>query len=149
MTRKEKFDETIKELKKPGLLNDSQLNYLEMKLKIKDKWAKCLIKENFTVGISTTSRIESMHSVLSDRLNSNSRLNEVFDVFKKIEDSNISKFNEEFSRHKKNFNGQLLQCQLMIMLSKIYTPYSLKKLEPKFSKCLSYCVDELRKDREW
>ena len=83
MTRKEKFDETIKELKKPGLLNDSQLNYLEMKLKIKDKWAKCLIKENFTVGISTTSRIESMHSVLSDRLNSNSRLNEVFDVFKK------------------------------------------------------------------
>ena len=101
MTRKEKFDETIKELKKPGLLNDSQLNYLEMKLKIKDKWAKCLIKENFTVGISTTSRIESMHSVLSDRLNSNSRLNEVFDVFKKIEDSNISKFNEEFSRHKK------------------------------------------------
>jgi len=149
ISRRDKFDETIKELKKPKVLNQNQANYLESKLKIQDKWAKCIIQEKVTIGVSTTSRIESMHSVLAEKLNSNSRLNEVFDVFRKIENSQIIKFKEEFRKQKNNENPQAFQGQLMQMLAKIYTPYPLKKLENKFLKSLSYEYVEEKKDCEW
>ena len=147
VTMKEKFDETIKELKKPNVLNQTQLQYLDSKIQIKSQWAKCLIKEHFAVGVSTTSRIESMHHILAEKLNSNSRLSEVLSVFKEIEKSQISKFKEEFSRHKKKLNNQLTQSQLTQKLSEIYTPYALKKLEQKFSKCLSYTFEQKDKDK--
>ena len=150
VTRKDKFNETIKEFKKPATLTKAQMDYLNSKLRIQDKWAKCFIKDKLTIGVSTTSRIKSMHSVLADKLNSNSRLTEVLEFFKKIENSHILKFNEEFWKNKKkNDDNKSFQNELLNILSKIYTPYPLKKIESKFIKCLSYSIVEEKKDCQW
>jgi len=40
VTRKDKFNEIIKELKKPRILTKAQIDYLNSKLRIQDKWAR-------------------------------------------------------------------------------------------------------------
>ena len=101
ITSEEKFEEVVSKLKVENILSESQRAYLERKLEEKNLWAKSANKKNFIVGVCTTSRIESMHRVLRDSLNSSSRLLKVFEVFKKIEETEIKHFQNEFARHKK------------------------------------------------
>lgn len=123
---------------KPGALSAKVLEYLKLKLESKDLWAKYAIKDTFSVGVSTTSRVESLHSLLKKHLNSNSRLCEVLDRFKKIVAAQIDKFQVEFERHSKDLEKSVTKCQLMQQLSIIYSPYALKKLEQIGSKAFSY-----------
>jgi len=102
--KKTKFEDIIKRLKEDGVLSKDQLEYLNSKLEGKKLWAKSENLTHFVIGISTTSRIESMHAVLRKELNSNSRLGRVLEVFREIEDIEINKFKHEFERHKKNLN---------------------------------------------
>lgn len=92
----------VTKLKEPNILSQTQLEYLEEKLRCKELWAKSENLKNFVLGVSTTSRIESMQSLLRRELNSNSRLCQVLEVFTEIEKIEIERFHQEFDRHKKN-----------------------------------------------
>lgn len=93
----------VTKLKEPNILSQTQLEYLEEKLRCKELWAKSENLKNFVLGVSTTSRIESMHSLLRRELNSNSRLCQVLEVFTEIEKIEIERFHQEFDRHKKKY----------------------------------------------
>lgn len=118
-------------------------DYFKKKLGYKETWAKCVTKNNFTAGVSTTSRVESLHNVLRDYLNSNSRLSEIFQAFKNIEETHFQEFNEEFERHKKNLKNQG-KLKLIEELENTYTPYVIKKVEIKVSKSIGYKVEKNR-----
>jgi len=134
MAQKSKFDDVVSRLKEDDILTDKQLEYLDEKLKEKEKWAKCENLSVFVIGVSTTSQIESMHSVLREELNSNSRLREVLHVFKEIEKTETTKFQQEFTRHKKNLNKDLITSPLIKLLKISRLLISLKNLNKLFPK---------------
>jgi len=125
------------------LLPSKSLSYLEDKLAYKHQWAKCIVKKHFILGVSTTSRVESFHKILSQHLNSNSRLNLLLQVFKQIESTQAENFKEEFGRHSKNQKNDLSKSPLLKQISEIYSPYIIKKVECRFSKAVSYKVEQL------
>lgn len=134
-----KFEYTINSIKESGALSKKQLEYLDFKLQTKDFWAKCLIKNNFVAGVSTTSRVESLHSVLKKRLNPRSRLCEVLSQFRSIERAQIQLFKEEFTRHTKTpANHSLNKDALLTELKALYSPYAIDKVSKKLDKCLLY-----------
>jgi len=70
--------------------------YLSMRV-LKKKWSRCFIMKNFMCGVCTTQRIESINSILSEKLNSQSPLQEVFQFIK----------SREFEVNKKNWRWDL------------------------------------------
>lgn len=149
ITKEEKFQSTVEEALNSENLTENEKEYLNFKLESKYTWAKCFIKHRFGAGISTTSRVEGLHKVLQDFLNSNSRLTEVFAVFRKIESHKLEKFKNEFNRHSKNIGTSCYDCFLLKELSLIYSPYVIKKMEPKISKALSYKYEEVIPGKSW
>ena len=77
-----------------------------MKLKSKGMWAKCILKSNFTGGISTTSRIEGLHAKQKKYMISNTSLQGIFNGFRLIEKTNVSKFKAEFSKCEKQTKNE-------------------------------------------
>jgi len=78
ITSKQKFKKTIEEFKDSENLSQSELEYIEMKLLTKEEWAKSETKSAFA-------GIEGLHGVLKSHLNSDSRLQELFECFQDIE----------------------------------------------------------------
>ena len=139
----------VSELKKDGVLTEEQLNYLEKKLKTKKTWAKCLIKKDFVVGICTTSRVEALHSVLLDYLTSNSRLTQVLDAFRKIENTQIDKFRKKFELGKEKDSKKFDDGYLLKELRKKITPYALKKVEERINFAITYQIEEGKQSNKW
>jgi len=138
ITHCDKFEETVTKLKSNNVLSETQLKYLEEKLIQKKHWAKSENLGTFVVGVSTTSRIESMYSILREKLNSNSRLCGVFEAFKDIEKTEVLNLMKEFERHKKNLNNNLSGGPLMNLIAKDYCPYIMKKLDQIMKKSINY-----------
>jgi len=80
-------------------------------------------------------------------LNSNSRLNQVLEVFKKIEANQVNHFKEEFIRHHKNIKMEVNKCVIMTTLQEIYSPYAIKMLEQRISKSISYRSEQVRSNQ--
>ena len=51
ITRVDKFNDILQEANDSKDITDKQLEYLNKKLKTKQKWAKCMIKTNFAAGV--------------------------------------------------------------------------------------------------
>ena len=128
---------------------EEERKFYNLKLKTKHTWAKCIINNRFAAGVSTTSRIESMHKVLKDNLNSKSKLSELFEAFVKIELNQIESHQEEFQRYSKNVEMKSNNCVLVQELAKTYCPYILKKISQKINKALSYKQEELIPEKSW
>ena len=143
ITREAKFEETINKFKSLTNISKDRSQYLDRKLETKEEWAKCFVKEKFAAGISTTSRVESLHKHLSQYLNSNSRLNQLFQVFREIEAKQLNKFEEELQRHLKNLNQDINKSCLFTKLQEIYSPYTLEKLDQRINKALAYRYQEV------
>lgn len=136
ISRKTKFETYVKELTKSKALSTDEKRYLEDLLSRKDKWAKHVIKSQFGGGVSTTSRVEGLHSVLRKYLTSKSSIQNVFYCFREIEDSQIEKFNNEFYTIK-----DVKSAETLIFLQKIkevYPEYTVKKMVSKYFKSLDY-----------
>ena len=99
-------------------------------------WAKCLLKSKFTGGVSTTSRVECLHSVQKRYFTSNTNLQQVFHGFRSIEKTQILRFNEEFS----GFTSDLLQKNINSLkdIKEKFPEYIYTKICPKFEKGLNY-----------
>ena len=79
--KEEIFNQIIEGAENSSFLSENQKKYLNNKISYRENWAKCLIKKEFAAGLSTTSRIEGLHSVLKRYLTSNSCLQNIFIAF--------------------------------------------------------------------
>jgi len=132
----EKFNNTLEEIKDSQHISKKQKDYIDLKLKTKNMWAKCLLKSKFTGGVSTTSRVECLHSVQKRYFTSNTNLQQVFHGFRSIEKTQILRFNEEFS----GFTSDLLQKNINSLkdIKEKFPEYIYTKICPKFEKGLNY-----------
>ena len=96
ITSNTKFNDAIDEINESEDINEEQKDYIEAKLANKKEWTKCLLKSNFVGGVSTTSRIEGFHAVQKRYLTSDGGLQKIFHSFRFIENTQITKFQEEF-----------------------------------------------------
>jgi len=103
ITSTEKFERTYKEILESNVISKKQIDYLNSKLENKEMWGKCFLKETFLGGVSTTSRVESLHALQKRYLTSNASLQKVFHSFRLIEKIQVSKFEEENQKEKKSF----------------------------------------------
>jgi len=79
-----------------------------------------------------------MYAVLKTYLNSNSSLQGVFNCFRSIEKTQLSKFSEEYSRHKKQ---EIIASNPLEQIKNEFPDYIYKKIVPKFSKSLNYILE--------
>lgn len=131
-----KFNEKVENLK----LNEEIKNtkeYFERIISKSKQYAVCFIKDTFTSGINTTSRIESIHSQLSSSLTSCSSLQKVYDAFKDIERVEADKFEDEL----KIVKNPIPENPMLLNLSQTYSSYAIKKFIPNLNLVSSYKVD--------
>ena len=95
--KKEEFEEIVDLVSDSKDVSEAQINYLDGKLLCKTKWARCFIKNEFAGGVSTTSRVEVLHSLQKKNMTSSSSLQKVFHSFRLLEKRQISKFSEEYN----------------------------------------------------
>ena len=136
VTRKEKFEEIVEEVSECDDVSDGQYDYLELKMKTKQLWAKCYAKNAFAGGISTTSRIEGLHGVLKKRLTSGSSLVNVFQSFRSIEKTQIEKFHEEYNKGGKEKYDKTIEA--LSEIKKHYSVYIYNKIAFNYFKGINY-----------
>lgn len=146
ITSESKFTESVNKIKNAGLTNQ-ELDYINLKLKTKTKWAKSYTKSVFCGGVSTTSRVEGLHGILKKHLNSNSNLQKVFSSFRHIEKSQLDKFCNEYNRH--TIKGSIIDTSILKSIEEEFPTYIYKKIFPKFSKALAYVAIPDENSAEW
>ena len=142
-----KFKDIIEKLKSSEDISDSQKNYLQTKLSKKEKWAKSFTKEKFAGGISTTSRVEGLHSVQKKYLTSSSSLKKVFYSFRSLENQQILKFKEEFREKSKGESiGDIASLDIF---KEKYPLYVYKRIYLKYKLAIDYIKERTRYQDQW
>ena len=113
------------------------MEYLDLKLKTKNMWAKCFLKQRFVGGVSTTSRIEGLHAKQKAYLTSNCSLQRLFHGFRSIEKVQINNFQEEYSRHR-NSSMVVENVNSLSEIQKSFPEYIYRKIYPRYCKGLNY-----------
>lgn len=144
---KEDFENYMKKILKSKHINQDLKGYLEDKEKIKNYWAKAFMKNNFTCGMCTSSRIESKHRVYKTYLNSTTRLTELFKVFKTIEEKEISVFDNEIKKLKKKDHRRFNKCDIIKKFKPIFSEYAIAKFTENLIDSINYSVKKL--GRKW
>lgn len=135
---KEEYIDIYNKINESEYVSDELSDFLMKKDKVKTKWCKAFMMENFTAGICTTSRIESKHRTLSSYLNSRSKLCTVLQTFKEIESNESKKFiEEEFAK-----DDEKVICNIIILkeLTQFFGEYVMAKIKINISKALNYKV---------
>ena len=146
VTKEEKYKQILTDLQNSQDLSDTQKEYIKKKVETENLWAKWLLKNKYAGGISTTSRVESLHATQKKYLNSSSSLQKVFKCFQTIEKLQIEKFQEEFQRHKSSSKLHLSDIKALEQIKDHVPEYVHKKLLPKFCKALNYSKEKLTHD---
>ena len=123
------------------MINEALKTYLKERHKTKELWVKCYFKASFTCGMCTSSRIEAKHKIYKKYLNGDSRLCEVFHVFKLLEEIEIFKYQDEISKFNLLENKKAKQHELFQEAEKIYGAYVLEKLKEVFLDSTNYEVE--------
>lgn len=148
ISRKSKFEDLVKEIKKSKLITSNEKEYLEGLLIRKEKWAKSVLKDSFGGGVNTTSRVEGLHGILRKYLTSKSSLQNVFYAFREIEDIQIDKFENEYISIKDRAKAQ--NIKFIQELKAKYPEYVVCKIIGKYFKALNYDQTlEIRKNNQW
>jgi len=134
----EDFEQRAEKILKSRLLTKDQKGYLEEKVKEKHTWVKAFMKRKFTCGMCSTTRIESKHRVFKLYLNSNSKLNEMFKIFKQLEAKEIFTFKDEIEKLSKKEEEKLEKCNLIKFFSSHYSQYVLAKLKQNLIESNNY-----------
>ena len=85
-------------------------------------------------------KIKVNYGILKGQLNSNSRFQELFQFFPKIELNIETKIKEEFIRHEKTSRTSL-DARPLQQIKEQFSNYVYKKIIPKFSKGLNYMIE--------
>ena len=90
------------------------------------------MKKLFTCGMVSSSRIESKHRIYKRFLDSNTRLSEIFLIFKNLELEEIHNFNDEFEKTitlSKDNENVMMQNPLILKCINVYSDYIVRKLK--------------------
>lgn len=126
------------------LLEKDLKNYLENRNQHRLDWVKCYMKGYFTGGMVTTSRIEAKHRIYKQYINDDSRLCELFDIFKTLEEEEIQNYKDEIRKFKKKENSELEESVLIKECRKFYSNYIIEKVKDKLLKTIHYDVKKGR-----
>jgi len=85
------------------------------------------MKDVFTGGTCTTSRVEAKHRILKKYLNSGSNLQKVFKVFAKLEQLEIKNYFDEITKFANSEEENFMKSDLLKKLNGIYSPYAMNK----------------------
>lgn len=145
----EDYQEIYDEIVSNEYLSEDSKSYLKKKDEYCALWVKAYMKSTFTGGTCTTSRIESKHRILKQYLNSQSNLQEVFQVFANIETTEIKNYIDEVIRFKNNEEENFLKSDLLKELERIYSPYAMNRVKTNFLVASNYEVDIIKRNTEW
>lgn len=143
------YENDWEEIKNNDLISEDLRKFLEHRNQIKEKWVKCFMKQTFTCGTCTSSRIESKHRVYKKYLNGNSRLCEVFKCFKELEDKQISNYTDEIKTFKKSQESELDKHTLVKEVEQKYSQYVVIKIKEILLESLHYSVEEINENQKW
>lgn len=142
----DRFDATIDALRNSDHVTKEQLDYLDLKLEKKDKWALCYIKKAFAGGICTSSRVEGLHAVQKKYLTSSSSLKKVFESFKKLEKTQLAKFKEEF---KLRSSGEVDDILSLKIFKENYPQYLYHRIYSKYKAGIDYIKENTSNPNIW
>ena len=98
-------------------------SWLDTIYKLKGKWAKCYMKNEFTLGIRSTQLSESLNGDLKDYLKSNLDVAEFFEHFDwMIEQKQERELQAEFNARQKFPRLGLKNSPLLKQTVQVYTP---------------------------
>lgn len=123
--------------------------FLEYRDSIKEKWVKCFMKHTFTCGTCTSSRIESKHRIYKTYLNGESRLCEIFKVFKELEQKQIESYQDEVKKLTKSQELEVSKHVLVQEVEKTYSAYVVKKIKEIVFESIHYSIEETKKGQRW
>jgi len=137
------FENLSTDILESEFINEDLKEYLEEKFSKKLKWVKAYMKESFSCGICTTSRIESKHRVYKRYLNSSIKLACLFQIFKDLEKEEITRFKEEIS-YKIGIleNKKLDKSDLVKYFQPIYSDYVIRKLKNNLMESVNYSIEK-------
>ena len=138
----EQFENLSEKIIESDYVSDELKDYLEEKFSKKNLWVKGYMKEKFTCGICTSSRIESKHRVYKKYLNSTTRLACLFRVFKDLEEVEITNFKEEVSKLDVLENQNLENSDLIKQFQSTYSTYVIRKLKNNLMESVNYSVEK-------
>ena len=97
--------------------------------------------KNFTCGVCATQRIESINSILSEKLNSQSPLQEVFQFIKSREFEVNKKIEDEISTYQNKRGSKTYEnLNLFKSLKSQVSSYIIEKMKLQYEKSLNfYC----------
>ena len=122
-------------------VNEGSKKYIKNRHQYRHKWVKSYMKDRFTGGTCTNSRIESKHSVYKHFLNSDTSLMNLYTVFKTLEKQEIEKFKEEIQRFGLNDENSFKKYELLKELDETYCPYAMNKIKSNIMEALNYGVE--------
>jgi len=143
------YEEDWEFIKNNQFLSEELENFLDYRHRIREKWVKCYMKQNFTCGTCTSSRIESKHRVYKNYLNGDSRLCQIFYCFKELEQKQFTSYEDEVKRLTKAQEGQTSKHILVEEVRKTYTPYVVRKVQEILLESIHYSVEVSREGRKW
>ena len=135
------FEENYKFIIKDKNISKEQKDYLKNKVKEKKYWVKAYMKTHFCSGTCTTSRIESKHRLFKRFLNSASQLTGLFQVWKDLEEKEITDFKDEIEFFKKREEENMEKCELIQFFSE-YSDYSIIKLKDQLIQSTNYKLNK-------
>ena len=124
---RQKYSETILNIVNSSLVSDDAKAYIKELEGFKERWASAYRKEDFIIGVQTTSRIESLHAIIKKFIRSKCSLTEF--CFRLVEFANGK--NEQVK--KEAINDPILNLLgKNVILSRIKEDYS----DFIYNKCL-------------
>jgi len=141
-----KFERRVTEIKEFLANSNENLNYFENAMKNKYDFAICYVKNVFCGAVNTTSRVESLNNILSTRLTSKSKLQEVVEAFEKIEKAQFQSFNEIDRKKQKtkiNVKVKVESNPELSALSYLYSDYAIQKFIIQEDFITSYSATKL------
>ena len=133
---KEKYNATVLNVSKSELSSDENKKYIEFIDSFKEKWALAFRKEQFILGIQTTSRMESLHSMIKMLIRSKCSLPELF--HRLVEFANGKNYQKQEEKLDNDLIDLLSKNYILSKIKDVYSDYIYQKCLMSFLKAESY-----------
>ncbi|XP_050242347.1 protein FAR1-RELATED SEQUENCE 7-like [Quercus robur] len=122
-------------------------SWLDTIYKLKGKWAKCYVKNEYTLGIQSTQLSESLNGDLKDYLKSDLDVAEFFEHFDwVIEQKRERKLQAEFNARQKFPQLGLKSSPLLKQVVQVYTPVIFQMLHDQYDLALAVRIKNRQED---
>ena len=111
--------------------------WLDSIYKVKEKWARCYMRNAYTIGMRSTQLSESLNSDLKDHLKSDLDILRFFKhVERVVQGKRDNEVNEEYESRKK-LPRVRMRTPMVIQASKVYTPHIFEDFQNEYERSIS------------